>query len=156
MTERVSGRVLLIDESSRVLLVSSRDPDDGILVWYTPGGRVEEGEDPRTAAIREIEEEAGIVLDDVTGPVWERRFPHTFDGRFVDAHEWIFVAHVESSEIVDVQETGGGAACFEGWRWWTLNEIRAYDGIFAPGRLADLLEPVLEGTVPSVPIPIRE
>ena len=73
MTERVSARVLLIDEMSRVLLVSSRDPDDGILVWYTPGGRVEDGEDLRTAALREIEEETGVALDDVTGPIWERR-----------------------------------------------------------------------------------
>jgi 8-oxo-dGTP pyrophosphatase MutT (NUDIX family) len=80
VTERVSARVLLIDERSRVLLVSSRDPDDGILVWYTPGGRAEDGEDLRAAAIREIEEEAGLVLDDITGPIWERRFPHTFAG----------------------------------------------------------------------------
>ena len=104
MTQRVSARVLLIDEMSRVLLVSSRDPDDGILVWYTPGGRVEDGEDLRTAALREIEEETGVALDDVTGPIWERRFPHTFDGRFIDGHEWFFAAHVESSQIRQVAE----------------------------------------------------
>jgi len=152
VTERVSSRVVLIDEASRVLLVSSRDPDDGVLVWYVPGGRVEAGEDLRTAAMREIEEEAGITLDDMTGPIWERRFPHTFGGRFVDGHEWFFVASVESSQIVDVEETGEGAHFFEGWRWWTVDEIRAYDGIVAPQRLADLLEPVLAGTLPSAPV----
>lgn len=152
MTERVSARVLLIDEASRVLLVSSRDPDDGIVVWYTPGGRVEDGEDLRTAAAREIEEEVDIVLDDLTGPVWERRFPHTFAGRFVDAHEWFFVAHVQASTIEDVAETDEGAAYFDGWRWWTLDELRAFDGIVAPSRLADLLEPVLDGRLPSAPI----
>jgi 8-oxo-dGTP pyrophosphatase MutT (NUDIX family) len=152
VTERVSSRVLLIDETSRVLLVSSRDPDDGILVWYTPGGRVEVGEDLRTAALREIEEETGIALDDVTGPIWERRFPHTFDGRFIDGHEWFFVAHVEAAHVLDVAETDKGSAYFEGWRWWSLDEIRAFDGVVAPGRLADLLEPVLEGTLPPSPI----
>jgi len=156
VTERVSARVLLIDETSRVLLVSSRDPDDGILIWYTPGGRVEDGEDLRTAALREIEEEAGIVLGDVAGPIWERRFPHTFDGQFVDGHEWVFVAHVKASEIDDVSETDEGARYFEGWRWWTLDEIRAFDGVFAPGRLADLLEPVLDGRLPPTPILTRE
>src|SRR5690242_3785990 len=152
MTERVSARVVLIDETSRVLLVSSRDPDDGILVWYAPGGRVENGEDLRSAALREIEEEAGIVLDDVVGPIWERRFPHTFNGLFVDGHEWFFVAHVKASEIVDVNETDEGASFFSGWRWWTLDEIREYDGVIAPARLAALLRPVLEGVLPSAPI----
>jgi 8-oxo-dGTP pyrophosphatase MutT (NUDIX family) len=148
----VSSRVVLIDETSRVLLVSSRDPQDGILVWYVPGGRVEAGEDLRTAAVREIKEEVGIDLDDVTGPIWERRFPHTFDGRFVDGHEWFFVASVESSQVVDVKETGEGARFFEGWRWWTVAEIRAYDGVVGPQRLPDLLEPVLSGVLPSAPV----
>jgi 8-oxo-dGTP pyrophosphatase MutT (NUDIX family) len=152
VTERVSARVLLIDETSRVLLVSSRDPDDGILVWYTPGGRIEDGEDLRTAALREIREEAGVVPNDLTGPIWERRFPHTFAGTFVDGHEWFFVAHVEASQIRDVAETGEGGSYFEGWSWWTLDEIRTYDGIVAPRRLADLLEPIFKGTIPTTPV----
>jgi 8-oxo-dGTP pyrophosphatase MutT (NUDIX family) len=152
MTERVSARVLLIDEASRVLLVSSRDPDNGILVWYTPGGRVEDGEDLRTTALREIEEETGVALDDVTGPIWERHFPHTFDGRFIDGHEWFFVAHVDASQIREVAETDEGASYFEGWGWWTLEEICSFEGIFAPRRLADLLESVLAGELPSAPI----
>ncbi len=63
-----------------------------------------------------------------------------------------FVANVGASQILDVAETDEGASYFEGWRWWTLDEIRAYDGIVAPRRLADLLEPVLEGTFPSTPV----
>ena len=156
MTERVSARVLLIDESSRILLVSSRDPEDGVVVWYTPGGRLEDDEDVRQAALREIHEEVGLELDDVAGPIWERRFPHVFNGRSVDAHEWFFVTRVRASAIRDVAETGEGAAYFEGWRWWTIEEIRAFEGIVAPGRLADLLEPVLAGVLPPTPIVTTE
>jgi hypothetical protein len=41
---------------------------------------------------------------------------------------------------------------FEGWRWWTIEELCAFDGIVAPGRLAELLGPVLAGNLPSTPI----
>lgn len=156
MNERVSSRVLVIDEASRVLLVSSRDPDEGVVVWYTPGGRVEAGETLEAAAEREIAEELGIRLDELVGPVWERRFPHTFAGRFVDAHEWFFVAHVESSSIDHVAETGVGARYFEGWDWWTLERMRAFDGILAPRLLPDLLAPILEGRIPASPVQTGE
>jgi ADP-ribose pyrophosphatase YjhB (NUDIX family) len=33
--------------------------------WTFPGGKVERGEHPREAALREVREEVGIVLDDV-------------------------------------------------------------------------------------------
>ncbi len=33
--------------------------------WTFPGGKVERGEEPRDAAMREVREEVGIVLDDV-------------------------------------------------------------------------------------------
>jgi 8-oxo-dGTP pyrophosphatase MutT (NUDIX family) len=150
--ERVSAWVLVIDEASRILLVSSRDPDDDIVVWYTPGGRLEEGEDLRTAALREINEELGLQLEELIGPVWERYFPHTFAGKSIEAHEWFFLSHVQASAITDVAETGEGARYFEEWRWWSLEELRAFDGILAPRRIADLLEPLLRGELPSAPI----
>ncbi len=34
--------------------------------WGLPAGKIEEGEDPRQAAVREVEEEVGIKLDPVT------------------------------------------------------------------------------------------
>lgn len=152
MQERVSARVLVINEASRILLVSSRDPDDDIVVWYTPGGRLEEGEDLRTAARREINEELGLQLEELTGPVWERYFPHTFAGKHIDAREWFFLSHVQASAIADVAETGEGARYFEGWRWWSVEELRVFDGVLAPRRIVDLLEPLLRGELPSAPI----
>jgi hypothetical protein len=59
---------------------------------------------------------------------------------------------VQSSQVVDVNETDEGARYFEGWRWWALAEIRGYEGALGPQRLADLLEPVLEGILPSAPV----
>lgn len=54
------------------LLVTARSPR---VEWVYPKGRIESGEDPAAAAIREVEEEAGVraaivdQLSDVTVPV---------------------------------------------------------------------------------------
>jgi 8-oxo-dGTP pyrophosphatase MutT (NUDIX family) len=152
VAERVSARVLLLDEDARVLLVSSQDSDDGTVVWYTPGGQVDDGESLEDAARREIHEELGLQLGRLIGPVWERVFPHTFAGRFVDAHEWFFVARVEAKDVEHVAETGKGARYFLGWRWWTADELATDGGTFGPGRLAQLLPPLIEGDVPVFPL----
>ncbi|PPF44931.1 NUDIX hydrolase [Pseudoclavibacter sp. AY1F1] len=48
------------DSEGRVLTVRKR----GTTKFMLPGGKLEFGETPKAAAIREIEEEVGIVLDD--------------------------------------------------------------------------------------------
>ena len=55
--------VALIDEKGRVLLQRRKagGPHGGL--WEFPGGKVEPAETPEFAALREIEEELGIVLD---------------------------------------------------------------------------------------------
>jgi 8-oxo-dGTP diphosphatase len=55
--------VALIDEAGRILLQRRRlDSEHGGL-WEFPGGKVEPGETPQIAALREIEEELGVRLD---------------------------------------------------------------------------------------------
>jgi ADP-ribose pyrophosphatase YjhB (NUDIX family) len=76
---RPTSRVLVLDPDQRLLLLGSRGdaPEAGAPVrfWYAPGGGVETGEDLRTAAVRELAEETGLVVDRalLEGPVWLRR-----------------------------------------------------------------------------------
>lgn len=55
---RPAARVVLLDTDDRVLLIRSKW--DGRSLWFTPGGRIEEGESPEEAARRELHEETGI------------------------------------------------------------------------------------------------
>ena len=83
-TDRFSARVVVIDDDGHVLLCRIDDPhDDKLPVWITPGGGVEGGETIVQAAVRELLEETGHVVDaqDLGHPVavcrgtWEFHHP---------------------------------------------------------------------------------
>ncbi len=52
--------VALVDVDGRVLLTQRPEGKSMEGLWEFPGGKVEEGETPETALIRELEEELGI------------------------------------------------------------------------------------------------
>ncbi|MBF0157408.1 MAG: (deoxy)nucleoside triphosphate pyrophosphohydrolase [Magnetococcales bacterium] len=53
---------LLQDEQGRVLLTQRRPGSHLALTWEFPGGKVEPGETPEEALVRELAEELGIVV----------------------------------------------------------------------------------------------
>lgn len=56
--------VLLCDDTEGLdVLLIRRGRDPYVGKWALPGGRVERGETARQAAVRELHEEAGIVVD---------------------------------------------------------------------------------------------
>jgi 8-oxo-dGTP pyrophosphatase MutT (NUDIX family) len=151
--KRAAARVLVIDETSRLLLVSAKDPDDGRRIWFAPGGTVETGETLQQAALRELREEVeGLSSVSLHGPIWKRRHLHTFAGRLIDLTEWYFVTRVQAANVRGVTETGVGRRYFEAWRWWSVEDLEACDGILAPSRLPDLFLPVLRDDQPDEPI----
>lgn len=59
----VVAAAALIDAQGRVL-VQCRPPGSDLAgKWEFPGGKIEEGEDPEAALIRELREELGIEVD---------------------------------------------------------------------------------------------
>jgi len=52
----------LIEQRGRVLLSQRREDQSFALHWEFPGGKVEPGEDPRDALVREIREELGCTV----------------------------------------------------------------------------------------------
>lgn len=55
--------VALVDEAGRMLLQQRRPGTHHEGLWEFPGGKVEQGENPRSAAVRELAEELSVVLD---------------------------------------------------------------------------------------------
>lgn len=53
---------ILLDDSFRMLVQQRPPGKDYAGLWETPGGKVEPGEDPRSAISRELREELGLVI----------------------------------------------------------------------------------------------
>jgi 8-oxo-dGTP pyrophosphatase MutT (NUDIX family) len=151
---RTTARVILIDPSDRVLLLAARDPADDRIVWFVPGGGVEEGETLEQAAVRELAEEvpmAGSVA--LTGPVWTRHHDFSWAGHRVSQTEWFFVGRLaQPLDAAAISLDGAEAQTFAGACWAGLAELETWPDLLAPRRFAELLAPVLGGDLPAEPI----
>lgn len=142
---RSAARVLLIDDEDRVLLIEGFDPAAAELGtwWITPGGGREHGEDAERAAIREVWEETGHVLEAVVGPLWHRTTVFAFDGEIVEQTEDFFAARVPHFDPAGASLTELEHRSTASMRWWSLSEIESADERIFPETLASLLRAAL-------------
>jgi 8-oxo-dGTP pyrophosphatase MutT (NUDIX family) len=147
--ERDAVRVVLADAGGRVLLfhVETEDVPGGW--WELPGGGIEPGESYREAAVRELREEAGLVLEParIGLPRWRRDSTWRSRGARRLQHEVVVFAQVEADQpaIVDGGRTAAEAEDYVTARWWRVAEIIRSQERFYPGRLPELLPRFLAG-----------
>ena len=146
---RTAGRVLLLDDADRVLLIESYvDLGAESTHWITPGGGAEPGESPAAAAARELLEETGVRVtfaDDVA-PVHIDRESFTFNGRVYEQTNHYFVLRLAAGTplvVAGVDEVE--QSVLVGERWWSVAELRATAEVVYPIGLAGLVESLVSG-----------
>jgi 8-oxo-dGTP pyrophosphatase MutT (NUDIX family) len=140
---RDAVRVLLVDPAERVLLFSAVEPGDGGRFWFPAGGGIEDGEDVRAAARREVLEETGFALEDVGVEVWQRRHVFTWRGEEIDQRERWFLARVPAFEARGEGLTAAEREDLSPPRWWTLSELETTTDRLVPDDLAARLRALL-------------
>ncbi|MFN3866485.1 MAG: NUDIX hydrolase [Demequina sp.] len=131
---RRGARVLLVDDSvpgaPRVLMVRGHDPHEhGRSFWFTPGGGLEGAETMRAAAVRELAEETGWVLEEheLTGPVWRRTAMFDFASRPYVQYEEIFVGRLADADArarTAEEWTEVERETIDAVQWMTAAEVR--------------------------------
>lgn len=146
---RTSSKLVVLDPEQRVLLLDCTDPGAPGTRWQElPGGGLEPGEDGARAAVREVLEEAGVVVPLASvGPLlWTQVASFTWLGtRHTALHEGRVARLTEPPVLVPVAFDEAEQGTILGQRWWTLEEVAAYPGRFFPRSLPTLLPRMCAG-----------
>lgn len=153
---RRAARVVLLDPSDRVLLISAKDPArrDGSGWWEIPGGGIDPGEDPVDAVRRELWEEAGIREAEIGPCVWTQTVEFTFGGWHFDQDEWIHVARCDGTSVGPAGLEALEALAFGEQRWWSVPDAVDAGLRTIPYRLLEVLPELIDRPWPDEPIDI--
>ena len=143
MRTRLSARLLVLDPSGRILLfrfVHANGALAGRDYWATPGGAVEDGETFEQAAIRELEEETGILMQDIGLEVGRKEFVlQLHNGERVMADERFFLVKLAAASLSRDGWTAHEVEVMADHRWWSLDELAQTSATVWPENLLAML-----------------
>ena len=154
LRRRRAARVIVLDGAGRALLVRGHDADQPERSWwFTVGGGIDAGESDVEAALRELREETGLVLDaaGLEGPVLTRAGIFRFFAQTCRQDEVFFLARVTdavASAAAGLDTAGWTEAereVLDDLAWLTPAELRAQPLEVFPTVLPDLLERLAAG-----------
>jgi 8-oxo-dGTP pyrophosphatase MutT (NUDIX family) len=137
VNRRTSARVVLLDDDGAVLLLCGSDPAaaDGSAPrwWFTIGGAVQAGESLAQAAVRELAEETGLLVNPAAmiGPVWQRDAVFEFNASVIRSEELYFIHRTRRFEPSTLSQTALERRYIHGHRWCDAATI---EGLVAGGE----------------------
>ncbi len=149
MRSRRAARVVILDETGRVLLVRGHDADEPDRHWwFTVGGGIDPGESPAQAACREVLEETGLQIapEDLEGPVLERSAIFDFAREHCRQDEVFFCVRISSDhELSSAGWTELETNFIDEMSWVSVAELRAVTEEVFPRRLPELVASLQDG-----------
>ena len=125
-------------------------------LWITPGGRIQSGESPQDALIREIGEETGLTGFQAGAEIWVRRASFVVDGETKQERERFYLVPCAPFEPMTSNLEPAERAVFQEYRWWPIEEIARSRERFAPARLGELLVALRRDGPPPSPVETGE
>jgi 8-oxo-dGTP diphosphatase len=125
---------LLVDDAGRVLITRRRDDQPMGGFWEFPGGKLEPGEAPAAALIRELREELGAAVQ--VGAIWDV-LHHAYPA--FDLLMLVYRCRLDAGEVARAVEVADLA-------WCEAGELGAYDVLPADAPLVARL--AAEGAPP--------
>ena len=156
---RDAARVIVL-AGREVLLQGDIDPGvPGSNFWQTPGGGVEADELNRAAAVRELEEETGLIVqqEDLEGPVAVRHLVRGYSDRILVQDEVFYRLRVERFDPVATGLTEDEQSRHVATEWYPLDALPSPTWPADLALIADWAEPVpLDlGSVEESTVPVN-